>query len=127
MTQILHILKMVTVPSLFAAPRKITGAINNSLCAHPRCQNSNVQAVAAQLLLVIDPAALHFPVLCFSQVGIPMYRTCCFSNCFVIRSSHMRCPLHEGSKSVHSVFEHVAVVVLLGLAAMVVNAGFTTA
>lgn len=36
----------------------------------------------------------------------------------------MRCPLHEGSKSVHSVFEHVAAVVLLGLAAMAVNAVF---
>lgn len=50
-------------------------AINNNLCALPKCQNSNIQAVAAQLLLVIDPAALHFPVLCFSQVGTPMCRT----------------------------------------------------
>lgn len=39
----------------------------------------------------------------------------------------MRCPLHKGSKSIHSVFEHVAVVVLLGLAAMAVNTGFTSA
>lgn len=52
---------------------------------------------------------------------------CCFLNCFVIRSSHTRCLLREGSKSVHSVFEHVALVVLLGLAAVAVNAGFTTA
>lgn len=74
---------MVTVPSLLAqlltAPRKMLEAINNSLCAHSTCQNSNIQAVAAQLLLLIDPAALHFPVLCFSHAGIPRYRACVVS------------------------------------------------
>lgn len=114
---------MGTVPLLFDGPKEN----DRSLCAPHNCQNSNIEAVVAQLLLVVDPAALHFLVLHFSQEEMPIYDTRCFSNCFVIKSSHTRCPLCEGSKSVHSAFEHVAVDVLLGLAAMAVNAGLPLA